>query len=225
MGIPISQFLGIVASLATIGAAVAVVIRYVRGEEKRNRQVVWGTIGVTAAIVILAIIFSQTVSVSLNGYSTIPLPFGTSATGSPAVIITPSVSNIAPSETLTENMTLDCTSQPRCDIPLLSSTIDTIQIDQQKHDMLWTYTVTNHTNGVLINIAVDTNKLQDANGNNWDGESQETSDTFELAIGQSVQRHYVFPVVPRAGQSYTYFFSIESGPGYGLNAYVAILKF
>lgn len=225
MGIPVSEFLGIVASLATIGAAVAVVIRYVRSEEKRNRQVVWGTIGVTAAIVILAIIFSQTVSMSLNGYSTIPLPFSTSATGSPAVIVTPSASNTAPSETLAEDITLDCTSQPRCDIPLLSPTVDSIQIDQQKHNMLWMYTFTNHTNGVLTNIAVDMNTLQDPNGNHWDGELQETSDTFDLAIGQSVQRHYVFPVVPRTGQSYTYFFSIESGPGYGLNAYVAIFKF
>jgi hypothetical protein len=225
LGISVSGFLSVVASLATIGAAVAVVIRYVRDEEKRNPQLVWGTIGVTTAIVVVAVIVSQTVSVAINGQSTIPITFGRGPTAPPAVNTTPSASATAPSETLTENITLDCTSQPRCDIPLLSPVIDSIQIDQQKRRMLWTITFTNNTNGVLTGIAIYMNTFQDSNGNNWEGQMQETSDTFDLASGQSVQRHYEFPVVPRTGKSYTYFFSITSGPGYGLNAYVTLLTF
>jgi hypothetical protein len=105
---------------------------------------------------------------------------------------------------------LICTGQPQCDLPQLSPTIDTIQIDQQKQTMLWTFTFTNNSTRECTNIGLDMNVFQDANGNNYEGDSRDINGGFDLAVDQSVHRHYQFPIAPQAGQSYTLFFNIQA---------------
>jgi hypothetical protein len=247
--------LGIVASLCTIGVAVAVTIRWIQdptsfGPEMTRQRLIALTLAVMTGIVVIAVVISNVASAAIagtaststpgNGLAAPTAPTAPTATTDTSIIVATdptatNISGVVPTETpvdvptisgnasygtqtITPNWQLDCSG---CNQPVLV-TVSKIAVDAGNQNMVWTFTLKNHTADNVSKVYFSTLYLVDqADPNNnrllSTGAARSANPGASMTVGNSTQVQATFSFLPKHQGSYTLTAYLESyiiGPDY-----------
>jgi hypothetical protein len=216
--IAISDFVAFVASLVTIGAGVAIVIRYFKDEREHHPLVIWGTAVGVIIVVLVAVVVSRITTITVAGRSSIPIPglgnsstptaTSTLTTQSAAATATAQATLVPPpnaatpsllgSGTITLNHPLECAGCDEPIVPIVSS----IAVNDPSMNSTWSFTFFNHS-GATCDVTGLSMDLSDPQGHDYSATGGVTGGiSGDIKPNQSLQGTTTFAFVPYHGVPY-----------------------
>jgi hypothetical protein len=214
--ISVADFLGVVASLVTIAAAIAIFVRYVfpRSTDKNRFRVVALTSLALIVVVVLAFVVASSAANQLGAAGSViaiqtqgSTSSTSASTATPRLVPTATTAALLGDGTVVVNQEVTCAN---CDATY-KVVLQTALIDTNLEHTQITFAVTNRTGSASF-LHFSILKLTDARNHSFTGSGDQ--DIFGFGAGATKDLLETFPLVPHAGDAYTLSLAIATNANY-----------
>jgi hypothetical protein len=214
--IAVSDFLGVIASLVTIAAGIAIFVRYIfpRSTDKNRFRVVALTSVSLTVIVVLAFVVASNAANHLGAAGSViaiqtqgPTSPTPANTATPRVVPTATTPPLLGDGTVIVNQEVTCANCNATYKVVLQKAL----IDTNLENTQITFAVTNRT-GSSSFLHFSTLTLTDARNHSFTGSGDQ--DIFGFGAGTTKDLLETFPLVPHAGETYILSLAIATNANY-----------